>query len=341
MPLITTIAEFKKYVAIDGNMKWASIEPYVKEAELLYVKPLLGKEFYDEFLALYEASIGAGPALSAENTALLPYIQRCLAFYTQLKAIPHLAVKFGELGIRQDLSQDSMAAPRWQQEQLLLTALISGDTHADQLLEFLEAEATGLNDYATWYASSANTKLIGLLVYGTAIASKHIAISDSRRVFLQLLPYIKTLETKYIPKLISQEMYDVLLADIKAATISAENAVLMARVEPIIAKRVLFMRLPFMRVSIAADGLWLYSDVKEIRAKDFLADREAIKALRFELCEGQLGYQADENELKQFILDNIDDYPEIKASTVYTIQPDPGPTFTYPKNDPDNKHFVV
>jgi hypothetical protein len=100
------------------------------------------------------------------------------------------------------------------------------------------------------------------------------------------------------------------------------------------------MRLPFMRVSIASDGLWLYSDVKELRSKDFLADREAIKALRYELCEGELGYVADENELKQFILDNIDDYPLIKDSTVYTIQPDPGPTFTYP-NDPNNKHFVV
>ena len=341
MSLITTITELKQYIAVDGNLKIASILPYIKEAEQLYIVDLLGKDFYDEFLALYEASVtGEAPTpLSADNALLLPYIQRALAYYTQVKAIPHLTVTFGDMGIRQHRGEDSDAAPRWKEEKLLLNALISADTHADKLLEFLEDNATGVNDYATWF-DNANIKTNGTLVYSTEIASQYIDISKSRRVFLQLKPTLNQLEKKYVPKLVGQEQYDELVAALIANTITEAQQTLIDLINPIICKRALYMRLPFMRVSIAADGVWLYSDVNEIRSKDFLATRDEVKALRFELMEGFMGYMADEHELKQFILDNHADYPLIEASTAYTVQPDPGPTWQ-PLNDPNNKFFSV
>jgi len=405
MPLISTIAEFKSYIAIDANMKWASLLPYVKEAEVAYLVPLLGKEFYDEFLPLYEDSVGEGPALSAENAALLPYIQRCLAYYSVLKALPHLTTSLGELGLRVHRSEDSDPAARWKEEKTLLGALVNGDLHADLLLAFLEENAapditdvdwtdaltfntdgtgagkycmvtaeetvrywqTKVDDninnepptdpevteddnwvevqnpgkYQTWFASTANTRLSGAIVYSTAITQAHIDISNSRRVFLQLSPTITKLESKYLPRLVGQEQYDELIGQITNDTISAENGTLIALIAPIIAKRALYMRIPFMQVGIGADGIRLYSEVTEIRSKDYLATREQIKELRAALIdEEELGYLADENELKQFILDNADDYPLIKASTAYTVQPDPGPTWDS-LNDPDSKHYAV
>lgn len=343
MPLITTIAELKKYIAIDANMRWASMEPFVKEAEQLYLVPLLGKAFYDEYLPLYAASVQtvAPVALSADNAALLPYIQRTLAFYAQLKAIPQLATSFGDMGVRQHLSDKTATASIKVEDRLLLNALVSGDTHADALLEFLEENATDANDYAIWFASPANVKASGLLVNKTAIAQKHIDISNSRRMFLQLLPYIKKIEAKYVPKLVGADQYDELLTQLAANTLSAENEALIELIEPIIAKRVLFMRLPYLRVSVAHDGLWLYSGANEVRSKDFLATDTLIKTLRLELSTGELGYEKDEEELQQFINDNIADYSLIEATTVYTTQPDPNTLNWQPLNDPDNNHFVV
>lgn len=335
MPLITTIAEFKEYIAVDGNAKMATLLPYIKEAEKLYIVPLLDKEFYEEFLALYEAQ--EATPLSAANTALLPYIQRCLAYYAQLQAIPHLSVTFGDLGIRQHRGEDSDAAPRWKEEKLQFNALENGDLHADLLLAFLEENA---GDYATWAASDANTLNSGFIVRSTAIASRHIDINNSRRVFLQLRATMQQLEARFIRKLISQAQYDELVAELKDEDVSANNLLLIEKIEPIVCKRALFMRLPYMRVSIGQDGIWLYSDVSELRGKEFLAAKEDIKALRCELMDGELGYLADEAELRQFILDNIENYPLIKSSTVYTVQPDPGPTWT-PTNDENNKHFIV
>lgn len=341
--LITTIAEFKKYIAIDANTKWATLEPFVKEAEQLYVKDLLGDAFYDEFLPLYTDSVAETPvALSAANAALLPYIQRCLAYYAQLQAITHLAVTFGDLGIRVHSSNDKSApASARQQDQLKFQALKNGDIHADLLLKFLEENE---DDYATWKASSANPTNSGCIVYSTAIASKYIDINDSRRVFLKLRNKIREIERKSVPRLIGQDQYDELLTQLQDQdpdALTAENAALVAKLEPIIAKRALYMQLPFMRVQINENGVLLYSGTDELIKSNMLASEADIKMLRAHLMdEKEFGYLADEAELRQFILDNIDDYPLIKASTVYTVQPDPGPTWT-PSNDPDNKHFIV
>jgi hypothetical protein len=344
MSLIKTILVFKQYVAIDVNMKFASIEPYINEAEELYIVPLLGRAFYDEFVALYDASVAETPvALTPEMAALLPFIQRPLAYYAQLLAIPYITTVFGDMGIRTHRGEDSDPAPRWMIEKLQFQALKNGDLNADKLLAFLE-ENIAVEDYVTWVESSANTSNSGNIVYSTTIASRHIPINDSRRVFLTLRQKIREIESKSIPKLISAEQYAELVAqlqDIDPAAVTAANAALIAKLEPIICKRALYMQVPFMRVQINENGIFVYSGTDELFKLGQLATDADIKILRAQLMdEKELGYMADENELRQFILDNIANYPLIAASTAYTVQPDPGPTWQ-PLNDPNNNYFSV
>ncbi|HEY3403888.1 MAG TPA: DUF6712 family protein [Ohtaekwangia sp.] len=346
MSLITSIAEFKKFIAIDDNAKMATLQPFIDEAEQLYIIPLLGQAFYDELLPLYLGSLPPTDpivALSPTNAKLLPYIQRALAYYTQLLAIPHVTVTFGDMGVRQHRNESSDPAPRWKEEKLLFQALKNGDIHADKLLEFLETNATLTPTpvYGTWYSSSANTKNSGYIVYGTQVASRHININNSRRVFLQLRNKIREIETRSIPKLISQEQYAELVTQIKTDTLTSANKDLIEKIEPIICKRALYMQLPFMRVQINEHGVFVYSGTDDIFKLGQLATDADVKILRAQLCDDkEFGYPADEATLHQFILDNIDDYPLIKASTVYTVPPVPGPTWGS-LNDPCNKHFSV
>lgn len=338
MSLIKSITELKKYLALDQNTKLTSLQPFIDEAEQLYIVPLLGKAFYDYYLPLYEASVAPSPtALSAANAALLPYIQRALAYYMQVQATNNLSLTFGELGLRVHRSDDSDPAPRWQQEKLLYAALRNGDIHADRLLEFMEANA---NDYTAWRDSTANTSRTGLIVYNTTVASKHIRINNSRRVYLKLVDTIRDIETRIIPKLISKEQYDELVTAIKAGTTDSQEKALIAKLEPIICKRALYLQLQFMRVQINENGLFVYSGTDDLYKLGQLASDADIKILRAQLMDDELGYLADEQALQQFILDNIEDYPLIKASAVYTVQPDPGPVFT-PTNSELNKHFIV
>lgn len=337
MSLITTITEFKKYVAIDANSKIATLQPFINEAEELYVKPLLGQAFYDAFLPLYMASVAPSPtALSPANAKLLPYIQRCLAYYTQWLAVDQLAITFGDMGMREHRAEESDPSPRWKQEKLQFNAMRSGDIHADKLLEFLEANA---GDYAAWASSTANTKKSGILVYNAAIASRHIDIGNSRRVYLKLYPTICDVESRVLPRLVSKEQYEELVALLQAGTgFTPEQEALVNKLEAIVSKRALYVHLPKMRISITDAGLFTYSGLDELH-KYFASDAE-VKTLRHELADGEFGYKNDEAELQQFLEDNIDDYPLVKASAVYTVQPDPGPTFT-PTNSIFNKHFIV
>lgn len=332
--LISSIADFRKYIPIDANTKLATMQPYIEEAERLYIVPLLGQAFYDELTA----ALDAGP-LDADDTAVLPYIQRPLAYYAQLLAIPHLASTFGELGIRQHRGEDSDPAPRWLQEKLQFQALRSGDTHAEELLTFLETHATAVK-YATWHSSDANTINSGFIVYNTKVASKHIDIGESRRVFLRLRSNIREIETRIIPKLIGKEQYNDLVTNMKAGNTTAPEDALVALLEPIICKRALYLRLPFMRFTIGEQGIFLFTPgTSEILIGQLTTDAD-IKIMRHQLIDGELGYLRDEEELRQYLLENIDDYPLVKASGVYTVQPDPGPTWR-PDNDISNKYFAV
>lgn len=337
MSLITTITEFKKYIAIDGNTKIATLQPFINEAEQLYIKGLLGPAFYEAYLPLYTASVASSPTpLTPANAALLPYIQRCLAYYAQWLSIDQVSITYGEQGMRTHRADESDTAPRWMQEKLQFNAMRNGDTHADKLLEFLENNAA---DYTAWRDSAANTKKSGVIVYNATIAGKHIKINNSRRIYLKLYQTIVNVEQRIIKKLVGEEQYTDLVAKLKAGTaFSTAEAALVAKLEPIIAKRALYHELPLMRVSITDAGLFTYSGLDELH-KYFASDAD-VKALRQELKDGEFGYLADERELEQFMEDNIDDYPFMIDSEAYTVQPAPGPTFT-PKNDPCNKHFIV
>lgn len=328
----------KNYVAIDGNTKMATLTPHIVEAERVYLIPVLGKPFYDEFSAAYAAD--PGTPMGAERTALLPYIQRSLAYYTQLVSQLHLSITFGELGTRQHRSDNSDPAPRWQQEKLQFQSLKNGDLHADKLLEFLEANATDINDYHTWL-STAGTKNSGFIVYSTQVASKHIDIGDSRRVFLKLRPTLQEVERRMVPKWVGQAQYDDLVTKLKAGTTSTEDKALIEKIEPIVCKRALYMRLPFLRVQLTENGIFVYSGTDDLYLLGKLATAEEVKALRLQLIDSELGYLKDEENLRAFINEKIDDYPLIKASTAYTVTRTPGPNWNPIDPGPDDKYFAV
>lgn len=345
MPLISLISEYKKYVAIDANTKQATLNPFRDEAEQLYMVELLGQAFYDELSTAYATALQANATdpfsqLSADNKALFPFVQRALSYYTLLLAMPHLNVSIGEMGTRNARGEDSDPAPQWQQEKLIVSYLKSADLHADKLLAYLEVNATG-SKYATWF-NNANTKRVGLIVYSTAIASKYIDIYDSRRLFKALLPRIKDVELNYISTQLGAAQYNEIVTQLKAGTLSANNKKLTDLIEPIVAKKALYMLLPFMRVQIDLNGVWLCTSVDSIRKKDFLASKDDVEEMREHLkCADEFGYEHDEQELNQYLLDNIDTYPLVKASGVYTSKPDPGPTWTPQDPAPDDKFFSV
>jgi Cft2 family RNA processing exonuclease len=221
----------------------------------------------------------------------------------------------------------------------MATYLKQADTHAESLLKYLEDNATDLK-YAEWYDDlSVNTKMEGYLVNSARTASQYVDIDESRRIFLRMKKRIVQVEKRHIAKLICDDQYNELVAEIQADTVTPENAALIDKLRPIIAKMALYLTIPAIRVAVNDSGLYLITSHDGITGKD-ATRKEEIKSYMSSLKEGAFGYEADEAELRQFINDNIADYPLIEASPCYTTQADPGPSWKI-DNSPENKHFSV
>lgn len=340
MSLFKTTLELKDYIAIDANTSFKTLLPYVKEAEQQFIIPIIGQALFDEINAQYNS---VPPTLSADNTSLLPYIQKPLAYYAQLLGLNELSVVFGDMGTRDHNSTDhSSPAPRWKQEKLEMQLLTKGDRQSDILLSYLEAKASA-SKYPSWFSDiSLNTKMSGVIVYNTVIASKYIDINESRRIFLRLKKYIKDVERSIIKKLVGASQYDLLVNQLQTlSSIPLTSTNLLEKLEPIISKRALFIALPLMRIAKGENGgLFIYSGTDDLFKLGQYASELDVKGYQKALQHGDFGYESDEQELKQFIDDNIESYPEIKASTAHTSKAVPGPTYV-PINSDDFKHFSV
>ena len=337
MPLITTITEIKKYLSIDINIEIDSLNPFIDEAELLFIKPLLGTAFYDELVADYDVNLGN---MTTDNQLVMPFVQRALCYYMAYLSINQMGVNFGDMGIQQQFGENSQPAPQWKVDKLMLSFIQQADLHAEKLLEFLEDNST-VSKYNNWYSSTANTKNEGYMVNNTRIASLYIDINDSRRIFLRLKKRIKDIEANYIRRLICQDQYDELVTQIKTDSLknSVANTALVEMLRPIIAKMALYFTIPSLRISINDQGITIYSSNDGIISKQ-MADKDQIKHLLNFLKSEEFGFESDKRELEEFIDANISDYPLIAASDCYTVKTDPGPTWQV-ENNSDNKHFSV
>ena len=336
MILFTTIKEFKNYVAIDAQTDIDTLKPYIEEAQIEFMEDLLGETFLSSLLSDY----GSTPAgqVTGENVALLPYVQRPLAYYTIFLAIDILAVNVGDAGITETRGQNTDPAPKWKVDGLKLRSIGQGDKHAEKLLQFLEKEAS-TTKYSGWYGSSANTIAEGLILRTAFVASEYVDIDNSRRIFKRMKKRVREIEGGLVKRLIGAAQYDEIVTQTKNGALTTINDTLLSYLKPIIAKKALYETIPSLRVAIAENGLTIFSSNDTIVTKS-AAGKEDIKHLMYSLKDSESGYLADIEELKQFISDNISDYPAIEASTAFTSRPDPGPKRP-PVNDPNAKHFSV
>jgi len=341
MILFKTIDEFRKHVTVDANMHFELLAPFIKDGQDLYIKDLLGEDFFNIILEDYNAHTdaeGADTGMDADNLVLLPYIQKSLAYYAAFLALPHLGASLGSSGVQEQFGSNSRPAPRYKIRDLQLQYINQGDRFADKLLEFLEDEASG-SKYAVWFSSEANTAIEGIIVYSTAIASRHVEIHDSRRLFLRMKKRIKDIEKNDVIDMLCTAQYGELVTQIKGGTLTDANKELIALLEPYIAKKALYLTVPTVRVSITDEGVTLHSSNDSVVQKT-AASRDDIKDLLCSLKDGDYGYLVDYEKVTDFLRDNIATYPLVGDSECWNEKYPTDPTYRV-DNDPCNKHFSV
>lgn len=97
------LKEFSPY-PLNYNMK--EIQNYVKLAEVIWIEPILGSDFYEELLE--QTNAPSGGTLTEENsTALVEAIYPYLGFAVALEALPMTWAHISEVGITKGHSDNS------------------------------------------------------------------------------------------------------------------------------------------------------------------------------------------------------------------------------------------
>lgn len=339
MSLFKTTSEVKKYVNIDVATKFDKLKPSIDDAALRFVQPLLGEALYSELTQAYAAAAQVTD-LSADHQELLPYAQKALAFYAAYLFIDEIDIQIGDLGVRQQFNQNSQPAPMAKVAILKLKYITTADSAVELLLSFLEKNA-GPAKFGSWYSDAiANTKMEGLIVYNVAIASRHIDINESRRVYLRLKKRIRDIEGNYIKGIIGQEQYAEIVTQIQTGSLTENNKKLCAVLEPIISKQALYLALPYLPISVEADGIYIFSSNDSVTQKQ-MAGVEEKDRLYKNIREGLSGYESDEAMLHKFLKDNIGNYPLVSASSAWTNNPEDGSFKPIPTNSKCNKFFTT
>src|SRR5690606_8363341 len=130
-------------------------------------------------------------------------------------SVETIGVQMGSSGIKQSFALNPQPAPRWKIRDLQASLVPKGDRFAAWLLEYLEENASPTK-YGAWYADmDANTRMSGLSVYSTTVASRYIDINQSRRLFLRLKKRIQQIESSYIRSLICGDQYAELVTQLQ------------------------------------------------------------------------------------------------------------------------------
>lgn len=336
--LFQSTTELKNYISVDAVTRFDSLKPYIDEAELLFIRDLLGDAMYSTLSSDY--SDNDGTPSNGANAALLPYVQRSLAYYASFLSVDQMSVNFGDAGITQTRTETVEPAPKHKTDALKMNFITSGDLHAEVMLSYLERTASPsvLND---WYSSASNTIAEGRILRTAKQASHYIDINENRRIFRKMRSQIREVEEGMISQLIGDPLYQEIVLQIKTDTLkdNLANLLLVQKLEPVIAKKALLETLPSIRISITDQGITVFSSNDDVVKKAAATDAQ-VKALRDQLSKGDHGYVKSMDKAEKFLLDFADNYPLYKESGAYTSRPQPGPRRP-PKNDVNKKYVSV
>ena len=305
MALINDTATLKTHITIGELSNLAPILPYVIEAELKFIKPILGDSLYTSLKAEVESASVAGV-----NIALLPYVQKPLANLSYYTYLPVSAVNLSGGGVRTDREN---AAFKWQQDKVEETFLSIGNRAIDELLKYLETNST---DFPTWKSSTAYTLYASQFIKDASTYNSFVFINDSRRTFLRLANTIKEIELFTIRPILTEPLYTLVKADLTASTPNTDHQALIPYIQPIIAHLAIARAIEFMHLIITEDGAIEFKTKAQDRGNKEAANAALAQVIRFK-TKSEHTAAAYILELVNFLNLNTTIYPQFINSSSY------------------------
>ena len=229
MTFITSIDQIRLATPLSISNKIEHWQPFLDDAEDVFIRPVITRSMYNKILSYLTLENPDDHVWMPDTTIdtfdkdaffleLLRKIRKAEALYAVWLGIDEMAVNVSSSGVQILASETNKPAPQFMIMNLKETCLTRAHRQIDTTLQFIwewRERLSLLNDQFQLMPQE-------ILIRDADQFQTYADIHSSRRVFLSLIPVIKSIEQKYIIPMITQGTYKEILDDQSADTNNPE-----------------------------------------------------------------------------------------------------------------------
>jgi hypothetical protein len=234
--LFKTIKEIQEYLPIGVGNNFNVLKPHIANAELSFVKPLLGGALYEELTEFYDGMPYAEPTEVQEAMLeLLGKVQHSLIHLAYYSGFDFLNVLVSDKGFSRIESEFTKGLYKYQEQNLKDYFKSAGFNGLDDVLIFIEGNIAHFGEFKL----SSNWTVLKQSFLPSVFVTESIPfnLNSSRLIFLSLKPSVSYIEDTVISKILGPKIY----AYIKAEMVKDAPAPKVLTILPYIRKPLVYL----------------------------------------------------------------------------------------------------
>jgi len=304
-------SEIRQYLPVSVSVDFSNISPFISQAEIKYIQPLLGDSLHELLTRFY--SDETPPEGVEDNDSkyceLLKRVQRSLINLAYFEGFSFLNTSMTDSGFRRDESESSKTLYKYQEDALKSQFRSNGFNGLDEVLLFLESnpEAFPLFRDSPMYSLRMHS-----FIPSTSVLDSIIDIGSSRLVFIRISRFIETAEEFDLKALLGKTLYDKVKANLSAANQDQKLSALVPYIRKALAYLAYGQSIAELGIEVTDKGLFFESQASTMQNSTIrtpLSESQAFSLSRKATETGQRYLEL----LKDFLLNNAHDYPDFSG----------------------------
>ena len=245
--IVTNISQVKEASTINLTNLLKNWQPYINEAEKVFIKPFIGVECYQQLIDIANAS----GSWDSSMDEVMELARTAVSLYALYLGIDEMAVSVSSQGIQVIANDTHKPAPQYAVMNLRETWIARAHRNMDFLLEYLDEHREVFTTF------SPATK--GLFITSAKHFQKYVDIRESRRLYVSLQPIMKSVERKYILQTLGKEYFEEIKEKINGSAseeLSADDQTILDLIEPAVAHLTIARALQEISIDVLDWGIF-------------------------------------------------------------------------------------
>lgn len=301
-------SEIRQYLPVSVSVDFANILPFISQAEVKYIRPLLGDPLHTLLTEFYtlETEPAAVGGHAPDYRELLSRVQRALINLAYFEGFNFLNTSMTDSGFRREESEGSKTLYKYQEEALKSQLRNNGFNGLDEVLSFLESRP---ESFPLFTGSPLYSLRKTSFIPSTDTLNSIIDIGGSRLVFLRISRFIDTAEEFEIRPLLGKALYEKVKANLSAGDPEQRLTSLVPMIRKALAHLAYGQSISELGIEVTDKGLFFESQASTMQnstVRTQLTENQAFTLSRKSTETGKRYLEL----LRDFLIGNLNLYPE-------------------------------